>query len=65
MLVRVYQRLSKEQISICSVRGGNIFGEHQVSSRESLADGAIEVAIWTTKQEKGLYNMDDFCGHMH
>lgn len=80
-LIKANQRLSKEQISICSVRGGNIFGEHQVlfanskdeimsfkhqvSSRESFADGAIEVAIWTTKQKKGLYNMDDFCGHTH
>lgn len=78
-LTKANQSLSKEQISICSVRGGNIFGEHQVlfanskdevmsfqhqvSSRESFADGAIEVAIWTTKQKKGLYNMDDFCEH--
>lgn len=80
-LIKANQGLSKEQISICSVRGGNIFGEHQVlfanskdeimsfkhqvSSRKSFADGAIEVAIWTTKQKKGLYNMDDFCGHTH
>lgn len=77
-LIKANQRLSKEQISICSVRGGNIFGEHQVlfanikdeimsfkhqvSSRESFADGAIEVAVWTVKQKNGLYNMDDYCG---
>lgn len=76
-LIQANERLSKEEIAICSVRGGNIFGEHQVifanckdevmsfkhqvSSRETFADGAIEVAIWTLKQANGLYNMDDFC----
>lgn len=69
--------ISKDKISICSIRGGNIFGEHevifanckdevvtfkhQVSSREPFADGAIEMSKWIIKQAKGLYGMDDFC----
>lgn len=76
-LVHANQRLQEEQISICSVRGGSIFGEHevifanckdevitykhQVSSREPFADGAIEVAHWIVKQSDGLYGMDDLC----
>lgn len=76
-LVNANRRLSSEQIKICSVRGGCIFGEHevifanckdevitfkhQVSSREAFASGAIEAAVWTTKRKNGLYDMDDFC----
>jgi len=78
-LLNANTKLSDNKINICSIRGGNIFGEHevifanckdevitfkhQVSSRETFADGAIEVAIWTTKQKNGLYNMDDFCNN--
>lgn len=77
-LVSANKNVNPEKINICSIRGGNIFGEHevifanckdevltfmhQVSSRETFADGAIETAIWTAKQGNGLYNMDDFCG---
>ena len=69
--------LSEEKINICSIRGGSIFGEHevifanckdevmtfkhQVSSRETFADGAVEAMIWTSRQNSGLYNMDDLC----
>jgi len=69
--------IAKDKVSICSIRCGNIFGEHevffanskdeiiafkhQVSSRESFADGALEVSKWVINQPKGLYNMDDFC----
>ncbi len=76
-LVKANSRLTENTINICSVRGGNIFGEHevifanckdevttyrhQVSSRETFADGAIEVAKWTVKQSNGMYDMDDFC----
>lgn len=76
-LVEANSRLTENMINICSVRGGNIFGEHevifanckdevttyrhQVSSRETFADGAIEVAKWTVKQPNGMYDMDDFC----
>ncbi len=77
-LVSANKNLKLEKINICSIRGGNIFGEHevifanckdealtfkhQVSSRETFADGAIETAIWTAQQINGQYNMDDFCG---
>ncbi len=76
-LINANPKLNVETINICSVRGGNIFGEHEVifanrrdevvtfkhsvSSRECFAEGAIEVAMWTSKKEHGLYNMNDFC----
>lgn len=76
-LLQANATLTSDKINICSVRGGNIFGEHevifancndevmtykhQVSSRETFANGAIETAIWTTRQNAGLYDMDDFC----
>jgi 4-hydroxy-tetrahydrodipicolinate reductase len=69
--------INRDSITICSIRGGNIFGEHevifanckdevvtfkhQVSSREPFADGAIEISKWLINQTNGLYNMDDFC----
>ena len=76
-LINTNDKLSAGKVNICSVRGGSIFGEHevifanckdevitfkhQVSSREAFADGAIEVSIWMVNQVNGLYNMDDFC----
>ena len=30
---------------------------HQVSSKETFADGAIEVSLWTSKQGNGLYDL--------
>ena len=78
-LVTANAGLNAETINICSIRGGNIFGEqevifanckdevitfkHQVSSRETFADGAIEVSCWLLNQENGMYNMDDFCNN--
>lgn len=69
--------IDRDKVIICSIRGGNIFGEHevifanckdevvtfkhQVSSRDPFADGAIEVSKWIINQTNGLYNMDDFC----
>jgi len=69
--------INSDNVTICSIRGGNIFGEHevifanckdevvtfkhQVSSREPFADGALEVSKWIINQTNGLYNMDDFC----
>ena len=80
-LMEANENIYKEKVKICSVRGGNIFGEHevvfanskdevvtfrhQVSSREAFAEGAIEAAVWTVKQANGLYNMDDFCDRSH
>lgn len=79
-LLDVNKKISKEKIDICSIRGGNLFGEHevifanhkdevvtfrhQVSSRESFANGAIEVSLWTAKQTNGLYDMKSFCKHI-
>lgn len=76
-LVAVNSNLNAEAINICSIRGGNIFGEHevifanckdevitfkhQVSSRETFADGAVEISCWLVNQKNGMYNMDDFC----
>lgn len=70
-------RLKQENINICSVRGGNIFGKHEVifanckdevvtfthsvSSREPFAMGAIDVLNWIVTRPGGLYTMDDFC----
>lgn len=77
-LVNANKKLDPKKVNICSIRGGNIFGEHevifanckdevvtfkhQVSSRESFADGAIKATIWTANQSNGLYTMDDLCG---
>lgn len=76
-LVNANNTIDKDKVTICSIRGGNIFGEHevifanckdevvtfkhQVSSREPFVDGAIEVSKWIINQTNGLYNMDDFC----
>lgn len=79
-LVSANERIAVDQINICSVRAGNIFGEHevifanckdevvtykhQVSSREPFAAGAIEISAWLATQEKGLYSMGDFRGEI-
>ncbi|EKQ56051.1 MULTISPECIES: 4-hydroxy-tetrahydrodipicolinate reductase [unclassified Clostridium] len=76
-LVNSNTRLNFDNVSISSIRGGTIVGEHkvifancsdeiveyrhQISSRKALANGAIEVSKWLSKQPKGFYNMDDFC----
>ncbi|MBQ6660195.1 MAG: 4-hydroxy-tetrahydrodipicolinate reductase [Lachnospiraceae bacterium] len=76
-LTQANGRLTAEDIDICSVRGGNIFGEHEVifanckdevvtfkhsvSSREPFVQGALDVMVWIVKQKNGLYTMDDFC----
>lgn len=76
-LLDANQAINGEKVNICSIRGGTIFGEHEVifanckdevvtfrhqsSSREPFADGAVEVSIWTARQANGLYSMDDFC----
>ncbi len=67
------QRLSNE-ISITSIRGGQVHGEHEVLflgdnqiitlkhqslNRESFADGAIRAAIWIANKPPGLYSIND------
>lgn len=79
-LLDANKKINKEKVNICSIRGGNIFGEHevifanckdeivtfkhQVSSRETFADGTIEVSVWTAKQTNGLYDMNSFCNRL-
>ena len=73
----VYGRTSerkKNEIGICSKRGGNIVGTHTIEffspfetleithtahSRELFADGAIKAARFILDKESGLYGMDD------
>ena len=78
-LVKANPSINAENVNICSIRGGNIFGEHevifanskdevmtfkhQVSSRETFANGGIEAACWLLKQKNGMYNMDDLCNN--
>lgn len=74
-LISANRRLTADSVNICSVRGGSIFGEHevifansrdevmtfrhQVSSREAFAGGAVEAALWVKDQCSGLFRMDD------
>lgn len=76
-LLNANTAINKDKVSICSVRCGNIFGDHevffanskdeivtfkhQVSSREPFSAGSVEVSKWLVKQPNGLYNMDNFC----
>ncbi len=76
-LVNANPKLNAEKIKICSVRAGNIFGEHEVifadsndevvsykhqaHSKDCFAIGAIEIAKWLSDKKCGLYDMDDFC----
>ena len=65
---------SKNEIGIHSVRGGNIFGDHEVifagnnetialshhcGSRDVFAAGAIKAARFVFKKEPGFYTMKD------
>ena len=76
-LVAANPSLKAEDIDIFSVRGGNLFGEHEVifanskdevvtfkhsvSSRKPFSQGALDVMSWLVKQPNGLYGMDDYC----
>ena len=78
-LAEANERLTPEKISIHSVRGGTIPGKHevifgsgrdevvtfshQVLSRGTFAQGAVDIAVWITKRVNGLYDMRDFCGN--
>ena len=68
------QERKKNEIGFSSIRGGNISGEHTVIfhgenesielthrafNREIFADGAIEAAIWLSKQKSGYYTYKD------
>lgn len=69
---------SKDEISIMSLRGGDIVGKHTVgfyedgeylelthnaTSRATFAKGSIKIAKWLyTKKSSKIYNMNDFLG---
>ncbi len=63
-----------DEIGISSIRGGGIYGEHEVFfigndevisvkhqclNRNALADGAIAAASWIIDKQPGLYSMAD------
>ena len=66
--------LQKKRVNFFITRKGNTIGKHSVifsnkienielkhtaSSRELFADGALNAAIWISKKNKGLFNMQD------
>ena len=69
--------LQKNKITFFITRKGNTVGKHSVFfnnkienielkhtafSRELFADGALNSAIWISKKNKGLFNMQDMIG---
>jgi 4-hydroxy-tetrahydrodipicolinate reductase len=65
---------SIDEVGIFAVRGGDIVGEHTVlftnlgerveighkaHSRQTLASGAVEAAIWVKNRKPGEYSMED------
>jgi 4-hydroxy-tetrahydrodipicolinate reductase len=69
--------LQKDKINFFITRKGNTIGKHSVLfnnkienielkhsafSRELFADGALNAAIWISKKNKGLFNMQDMFG---
>ena len=69
--------LQKNKVNFFITRKGNTIGKHSVIfnnkienielkhtafSRELFADGALSAAIWISKKNKGLFNMQDMFG---
>jgi 4-hydroxy-tetrahydrodipicolinate reductase len=69
--------LQKDKINFFITRKGNTIGKHSVIfnnkienielkhtafSRELFADGALNAAVWISKKNKGLFNMQDMFG---
>ena len=69
--------LQKNKVNFFITRKGNTIGKHSVIfnnkienielkhtafSRELFADGALNAAIWISKRNKGLFNMQDMFG---
>jgi 4-hydroxy-tetrahydrodipicolinate reductase len=65
------------EIGVMAIRGGDIVGEHTVMfvtngerielthrahSRDALAKGAIEAALWLVSRPNGLYDMQEVLG---
>lgn len=68
---------TRDEIGVMALRGGDIVGEHTVMfvtngerielihrahSRDALAKGAIQAALWLVSQPNGLYDMQDVLG---
>lgn len=68
---------TREEIGVMALRGGDIVGEHTVMfvtngerielihrahSRDALAKGALQAALWLVSQPNGLYDMQDVLG---
>jgi 4-hydroxy-tetrahydrodipicolinate reductase len=69
--------LQKNKVNFFITRKGNTIGKHSVIfnnkienielkhtafSRELFADGALNAAVWISKKNKGLFNMQDMFG---
>ena len=69
--------LQKNKINFFITRKGNTIGRHSVNfnnnieniglnhtafSRDLFADGALNAAVWISKKNKGLFNMQDILG---
>ena len=69
--------LQKNKITFFITRKGNTIGKHSVNfnnnienielkhtafSRDLFADGALNAAVWISKKNKGLFNMQDVLG---
>ncbi len=65
------------EIGMHSLRGGDVMGDHtvmfaglgerlelthKVSSRDTLANGALRAALWVVAQRPGIYDMQDVLG---
>ena len=68
------QRINQPKLNLCSVRSGNVVGEHLVifmsnnerivikhcsSNRAHYAKGALLAANWVAKARKGIFSMSD------
>jgi 4-hydroxy-tetrahydrodipicolinate reductase len=69
--------LQKNKVNFFITRKGNTIGKHSVNfnnkienielkhtafSRDLFADGALNAAVWISKKNKGLFNMQDILG---
>ena len=69
--------LQKNKITFFIRRKGNTIGKHSVNfnnnienielkhtafSRDLFADGALNAAVWISKKNRGLFNMQDILG---
>ena len=70
-------KLQKNKVNFFITRKGNTIGKHSVNfnnniesielkhnafSRNLFADGALNAAVWISKKNKGLFNMQDMLG---